>query len=145
MKVEVSVLAEYGSRVQTRSQHVREILSYLGYREVREEELRELGDWLVERALEHDKPHFLLGLAAERLHHNKIVRPGITRLARLVASARDKADSETFRLLSELFTPECVTFLDKLLDYEGGLDCTRLEWLRREATANSSKAIVANL
>lgn len=145
LKVEVGVLASYGSRLQTRSQHVREIQAYLGYREVKEEELTALGEWLVTRALEHDKPTLLLGLVAEKLHADKIVRPGITRLARLVASSRDKADSETFKLLSPLFNSDCTTFLDKLLEYETEVDCTRLEWLRQEATTNSSKAILINI
>lgn len=143
--VKAEVLTTYGTRVQTRTQHLREVMAYLGYRDATEEDLKKVGEWLLERALEHDKPHYLLGLAAEKLHHTKIVRPGITRLARLVASARDKADSETFRLLSPLFTKESMAFLDKLLSYEGELDSTRLEWLRQEATANSSKAINTNL
>lgn len=143
--VKSEVLADYGTRLQTRSQHVRDIMAYLGYRDVTLEELKTLGEWLVGRALEHDKPHFLLGLAAEKLHKDKIVRPGITRLARLVASARDKADTETFRLLSPLFTAECKIFLDQLLNYAEELESTRLEWLRQEATANSAKAISANL
>ena len=51
---------------------------------------------LVDRALEHDKPTLLLQLACEKLRRDQIVRPGITRLERLVATARQQAHDETF-------------------------------------------------
>lgn len=143
--VETSVLTKYATRGQTRSDHTKEICQYLGYRDATKTDLKELEDWLLHRALEHDKPLLLLGLAAEKLKKAKIVRPGVTILARLVASVRDKAQAETYRLLADLFTPERTAFLDSLLKHEEELRGCRLEWLRQEATTNSTKAILANL
>jgi hypothetical protein len=41
------------------------------------------------RALEHDKSGLLFQLACEHLRAEKIVRPGVTRLERLVMAARE--------------------------------------------------------
>jgi hypothetical protein len=51
----------------------------------------------------------------EKLYREKIVRPGVTRLERLVATARDQAHVETFRRLTPLLTEERKIFLDGLL------------------------------
>jgi hypothetical protein len=52
--------------------------------------------------LEHDRPTLLLQLACEKLRADKIVRPGPTRLERLVVAVRQEARYETFRLLEPL-------------------------------------------
>ncbi len=62
----------------------RERLDHLGFRRGTEEELLGLTTRLLERALEHDRPTFLFQLASERLHRDKIVRPGVTRLEKIV-------------------------------------------------------------
>ena len=49
---------------------------------------KSLGDWLVERALEHDRPIVLFRLMCDHLKAERIVRPGVTVLERLVATAR---------------------------------------------------------
>ena len=49
---------------------------------------------------EHDKPTLLLQLACDKLRREQIVRPGVTRLERLVATARQQAQTETFRRLT---------------------------------------------
>ncbi|WJW67965.1 Tn3 family transposase [Candidatus Chlorohelix allophototropha] len=143
--VEPQVLANYGQRDKTRTQHTREVQEYLGYREATENDLKELAEWLLKRALEHDRPITLLGLATQKLHTAKVVRPGITRLAQLVDSAREKATLETYRLLAPLLTEERILFLDGLLKANKELGSSRLEWLRQGATANSSKFILENL
>lgn len=71
--------------------------------------------WLVERALEHDKPTLRLQLACDELRRERIVRPGLTRLERLVATARQQAHEETFCRLGALLTVERHTWLDGLL------------------------------
>jgi hypothetical protein len=87
--------------------------------------------WLVERALEHDKPSLLLQLACDEFHRERIVRPGLTRLERLVATARQQAHEETFRRLGALLTVERHTWLDSLLRPDPETGHTMLQWLRR--------------
>ena len=74
--VEPTVLLEYGKRVHTVSDHQRKISAYLGYKKADDEYWSELSCWLLERALEHDRPSLLYNLTCEKLRDEKIIRPG---------------------------------------------------------------------
>jgi len=49
---------------------------HIGFRDATREDFSALADWLLARALEHDKPSLLFQLACEHLHAEKIIRPG---------------------------------------------------------------------
>jgi len=51
------------------------IMGYLGYRKMSNKDMDSLSFWLVERALEHDKPYLLYEMACEKLLKERIVRP----------------------------------------------------------------------
>jgi len=138
-------LGRYGERSQTRTGHLQEVLAHLSFRKARSSDLRALKAWLIGRALEHDRPTLLLQLACEKLRTDKIVRPGLTCLERLVVTARQEAQHETFRLLIPLFSGECKTLLDGLLVPDASRSGTALAWLRRPAVSNSPKAILRNI
>ena len=55
-------------------------------------------------------------MACERFYSEKIVRPGITIIERLVISARQKAQEKTYQSLKNILTPEVKKFLDDLLN-----------------------------
>ena len=137
--------AAYGDRPHTRTDHLQEVTTYLGFRKVRPGDLRMLKAWLVERALEHDRPSLLLQLACEKLRTEKIVRPGPTRLERLVVAVRQQAQHETYRLLEPLLTADGKALLDSLLVPEASRGGTTLTWLRRPAVSNSPRAILHNI
>ncbi|MDP9353350.1 MAG: Tn3 family transposase [Chloroflexota bacterium] len=141
LSIDPSVLPMYAERNQTRTDHLREIQEYLDFRNADEEELEALLAWLVERALEHDKPTLLLGLACEKLRVDRVVRPGLSRLKRLVGTARERAVGEMYRRLSPLLAGDISTTLDRLLVREARLKGTPLGWLREGATANTPTAI----
>ena len=65
-------------------------------------------------------------LACEHLHAEKIVRPGVTRIERLVMEARERGHRETFRRLGIFFTEEQLVQLDQLLVRREELDRTPL-------------------
>jgi len=140
-----TILAAYGQRSQTRTGHLQEVIAYLGFRMAEADDFKRLKTWLVERALEHDRPILLFQMAAERLYQAQIVRPGVTILERLVMTARDQAQTETFRRLEPLLTKELKTELDNLLATDEQTGRTPLIWLRRNATSNSPRAILATL
>ena len=85
-------LQAYGSASKPRGPpHFQQVQAYLGFRLATPLDFYALQTWLVERALEHDKPTLLLQLACDKLRREQIVRPGLTRLERLVATARQQA------------------------------------------------------
>src|SRR2546425_1096560 len=138
------VLALYDNR-RTQSDHRRYVRAYLGFRQATPLDVYALQTWLVARALEHDKPTLLLQLACEKLHRERIVRPGVTRLERFVATAREKAHEETFRQLTPLLTDERKTLLDGLLQPDATTGRTLLSWLRQEAVSHAASHIIATL
>ena len=60
-------ISDYTTRQQTRSGHVTAVIQHLGFRRADQGDLKVLGDWLTERALEHDRPIVLFHLACEFL------------------------------------------------------------------------------
>lgn len=87
LDIDPESLALYGTRAQTKSDHTNAVMQYLGFRRATEGDSETLSRWLTERALEHDKPSLLYELMCEKMHQEQIIRPGITSLERLVASA----------------------------------------------------------
>jgi TnpA family transposase len=138
------VLSQYDNR-RTQSDHRRYVRAYLGFRQATPIDLYALQTWLLARALEHDKPTLLLQLACEKLYRERIVRPGVTRLERFVASAREKAHDETFRQLTPLLTDDRKTLLDGLLQPDSTTGRTPLSWLRQEADSHAATQILATL
>ena len=138
-------LALYGTRAQTKSDHTSAVMQYLGFRRATEGDSEVLSRWLIARALEHDKPSLLYELMCEKMHQEQIIRPGITSLERLVASARQGAQTQTMQALVNILTSECRLTLDNLLISDQHTGRTSLSWLRRRAISNSPQSIQANL
>jgi TnpA family transposase len=121
------------------------VRAYLGFRQATPIDLYALQTWLLARALEHDKPTLLLQLACEKLYRERIVRPGVTRLERFVATARERAHDETFRLLTPLLTDDRKTLLEGLLRSDVMTGRTPLSWLRQEANSHAASQLLATL
>ncbi len=138
-------LAKYGERSQTRTSHLQEVLVHLGFRKARPSDLKSLKTWLVDRSLEHDRPSLLFQLACEKLRTDKIVRPGLTCLERMVIAAQQQAQHETYRILTPLLSDDTKTLLDGLLVPDACRGGTALTWPRRAAVSNTPKAILRNI
>lgn len=82
-------------------------------------------------------------MAAEKLHSDKIVRPGVTVLERIVASARERAYKETLHKLQPLLSARRKAWLDGLLAPDESLGRTRFEWLKGRARGNTPKAVLS--
>nr|WP_246598488.1 DUF4158 domain-containing protein [Nocardia tengchongensis] len=67
LNVDAAQIRSYSRRTQTRSEHVRLVAQYLGWRAAGAIELKELDEFLLARALEHDSPTLLFRLACEYL------------------------------------------------------------------------------
>jgi hypothetical protein len=138
------VLALYTNR-RTQSAQRLYVQAYLGFRRATPLDVYALHTWLLERALEHDKPTLLLQLACEKLHRERVVRLGVTRLERFVATAREKAHEETFRRLAPVLSDERRMMLDGLLKPETSTGQTLLSWLRQEAVSHAASHMIAIL
>ncbi|MDQ2791694.1 MAG: Tn3 family transposase [Actinomycetota bacterium] len=139
-------LTGYGERAQTRTDHLREIVRYLGWRPAGMAEWKELDEFLFARAMEHDSAKLLFRLACEFLISERVVRPGVVHLLEHVAAARERARRETWMLLAaQVSEPVRRAELDALLVVDASLGRTRLAWLGAGPTASSPAAIKAEL
>ncbi|MEV7803162.1 Tn3 family transposase [Microbispora sp. NPDC088329] len=141
--IDPDVLAECGQREQTRSDHLRLVAGYLGWKSAPagSTAMKELEQFLLDRAMEHDSPTLLFNLATEYLMAAKTIRPGVTTLAKMVAAARTGATALTWEKVAHLLTDQLRADLDRLLVYDAGLKMTRLAWLIKAATDPSATSV----
>ncbi len=144
LSVDPEVLGAYGDRDQIRSDHLRLIVDRLGWKSAPVEgpARRELEQFLLDRAMEHDSPRLLFNLACEFLISRKTIRPGVILMTRLVGSARSAAVELTYEKVSPLLTDRITSELDDLVLFDADLGMSKLAWLSRlavEATASSVK------
>ena len=137
--------AQYGSRLQTKSDHTLTIENYLGFKRFTEDYQRILTDWLLVLAMEHDGKMLLLKAATEKLQSDKIMRPTLNQLERIVGSSRDQARKKTYQLVSNLLSNERKTLLDNLLLIDQKKGNTIFTWLRQRAVAPSPESILTTL
>ena len=102
LQVDSNCFHLYGQRPSTQRQHQRHIQAFLGYRRATDMDVLSLEQWLLQRALEHDKPMRLLELACDYLRQHQVVRLKPVRLARMVSTARNKAEESIYQTLQPL-------------------------------------------
>jgi hypothetical protein len=71
----VGALREYGAREQTRTDHLRQIAGFCGWRPMGDAQWKELEEFLFARAMEHDSPKLLFRLACEFLLSGRVSAP----------------------------------------------------------------------
>lgn len=138
-------LAAYAPADRTAREHRQRAALIARFGDVDDADLARLEDLLVEHALEHDSPLALLRAAARELLEHQLLRPGVSTLERLVASARARAERETHERVSPLLDDAARRALDALCVTDIALGVSRLVWLGREATSASPAQIVAQL
>ncbi len=128
---DASVLAEYGERDGTARSHAGDIQRDGGWRdfaEVRDE----LVVWLDARAwTTGEGPKALFDAAVGWLRERRVLLPGVSRFARLVASVREAANQRLWETLHGLLTPGQRSALDELLTVPAGARVSELDRLRR--------------
>jgi len=142
-----AVLAGYGQRAHTRSDHVRLVAGYLGWKSAPagSAAMKDLEQFLLDRAMEHDSPGLLFTVAAEYLISAKTIRPGVVTLAKMVASARAGARALTWELVEHLLAGQVREDLDRLLRVDAGLGMTRLAWLTTPAVDATAAAVKTSI
>ncbi|PZS32925.1 MAG: Tn3 family transposase [Pseudonocardiales bacterium] len=143
LRVDPGVLAGYGQRDQTRSEHLRLVMRYLSWNPASPGSvaMKELEEFLAGRAMEHDSQALLFTLAREYLISAKTIRPGVVTLIEMVAAARIRATAVTYRKVEHLLTAQVRSDLDRLLRFDVGLGMTRLAWLTQPAAEATSASV----
>ena len=141
----VGGLRDYGLRGQTRTDHLREIARYAGWRAMEELEWKQLAEFLFSRAMEHDSAKLLFRVACEYLISVRVIRPGVVNVLERVATARDRAQLETWARVEHLLPARYRAELDELLVVDPLLGRTRLAWLGLGPTQPSPAAVKAEL
>ncbi|BAS18377.1 transposase for transposon Tn21 (plasmid) [Arthrobacter sp. Hiyo8] len=139
--VEPGQLKSYGRRAKTRTDHLRLVAKYLGWRLPATLEFKELDEFLLARAMEHDSPTLLFRLGCEYLITARVIRPGPVTLVKAVAHAREVARQETFDRLAHEFSDERRAGLDALLVTDPKIGMTRLRWLGKGPVEASPAAV----
>jgi TnpA family transposase len=126
--------------------HVREICKHYSYRELADvREVFQLTRWMYARAWgTSQRPSVLFDLATARLVERKVLLPGVTTLARLVARVRERVEARLWRCLSNAVTPEERGRLESLLIVPEGAQ-SNLERLRRPPTRVTSAGLIGAL
>ncbi len=148
LHVDPDHIRSYGKRANTRTGHLRSVARYLGWRMPTPLDLKELDEFLLARALEHDSPVLLFRLACEYLISARVIRPGPVTVVERVAHAREEARRETFDRLAHEFTDQRCADLDGLLVDDPAIGMMRLRWLAMgpvEASPAAVKAEVSKL
>ena len=144
VEADAADITGYGTRYKTLLEHRAAAMAHAGYRSADAGDLKRLGDWLTERAMEHDRGRLLLELALGWLREERVVRPGLSMVERTVVAARGRALDELARRLSSL-TAESSEALDALLVVDATIAESRLNWLSEVATAASPRAVQGQL
>ncbi|MFH9677364.1 Tn3 family transposase [Streptomyces sp. NPDC017405] len=126
-----SILKAYGEREKTRFEHVWELRELLEYTEFAEAEA-ELRVWVDARAwTTGEGPKALFDAAVGWLRERRVLLPGMTTLARLVASVREAANQRLWDSLYGLLSTGQRAVLDSLLTVPPGARVSELDRLRR--------------
>jgi hypothetical protein len=125
-------LARYARREQTHRGHAGEIQRVYGFRDFSDRGAQaELAVWLDARAwTTAERPSVQFDLATARLIDAKVLLPGASVLARLIAAALDQATERLHATLAGALTAGQRRRLRPLLDVTPGELVSRLERLR---------------
>ncbi|MEE9146074.1 MAG: Tn3 family transposase [Candidatus Tectomicrobia bacterium] len=139
-----SCLPHYLDRSITHYEHAQEIKRRYGYQDFHTHpEYFRLVRWLYTRAwLSAERPSVLFDFTTARLVERKILLPGVTVLARLVARIRDRAATRLWHRLAQLPNADQQAKLVALVHVPDGVRASPLDQLRRAPVRVSGPALI---
>ena len=140
-------VVRYKERPATHREHAGEIQRVHGYRDFSQSTaLLPFLRWIYSRAwLSAERPSVLFDLATAWLAERKVLLPGVTVLARLVARVRDRAANRVWKTLAQLPSAQQRERLEALVLVPEGERYTPLDRLRRGPSRISGPALVGAL
>ena len=140
--VDPSCVKSYAKRDKTRLEHQWDIAHEFGFSDLGERQV-ELVGWLSDRAwTTGDGPRAMFDGAVVWLRERRVLLPGVTVLARLVARVRDDTMQRLWDVLAGLVTPAQSDGLIGLLEVPAGERDSALERLRHGPTTVSGSGLV---
>lgn len=140
-----SCVKGYVERRSTRFEHAAEIALERGYSDFASVEV-ELRRWAGDLAwTTGDGPRLIFDTAVGWLRESLVLLPGVSTLARLVASERDAATKRLWETLSGLLSSDQARTLDSLLEVPEGARSSVLEELRTGPRTVSGRGMVKAL
>jgi hypothetical protein len=97
--------------------------------------------WLIGRGMEHDNERWLLEKLCQKIHREKILRPAISSLERIVASINERLHEETYKRLAFMWTDDMFQKLDNILEFDEEKRQTLHRWLCQSPNSNSARSI----
>ncbi|WP_233096219.1 DUF4158 domain-containing protein [Alicyclobacillus sp. SO9] len=132
---------------ESRWDHTAEIRKAYGYRDFPDQPHHfEFVRWLYHHAwLTAERPSVLFDLATARCVEKKVLLPGVTILARLIAQIRDRVATRLWRLLAQVPNYSERNRLEQLLTAKVSSRQTELDHLRRPPTNLTAKGMLEGL
>ncbi|WP_221392104.1 DUF4158 domain-containing protein [Dyadobacter sp. NIV53] len=138
---DIKLLSIYGQRDKTRTEHLSMVLKYLKFRRWQPLDEIWLSPWLLNKGMEHDNEPILLRQVCLKLGQEKILRPSIGTLERIVGSLDEQLHHETYRRFSSLLTDDMKTRLTQIVELDGIRGITLHRWFCQVPTSNTPRAI----
>lgn len=143
LKMPYDVPLDHYQSSRIRKEHTAEIRQIYGYRDFTDQpgHLR-LIRWLYTRSwLTAERPSVLFDLATARCVEQKILLPGVTVLARLIAQVRDRASTRLWNKLAQIPDTKQRQALEDLLNADSKTRKTGLDLLRHPPTKLTSAGL----
>lgn len=139
---DITILAIYAERENTRLEHIALIRMQYGYIEFGWPWSFRLSRLLFARSWTgNERPSILFDLATSWLIQHKVLLPGHTTLMRLISEVRDRSINRLWRLLSKLPTVDQVTKLGTLVHVPDGSRTSLLDQFRKGPVTISSLSL----
>ena len=149
LRIETIDLAKYGNISNNKSlwSHTQEIRQIYGYSDFSVQPFHfRLIRWLYTRAwISAERPSVMFDLATARCVESKVLLPGVTVIARLIAQVRDRSNIRLWHKLAQLPNNKQRNMLENLLFTEISSRNTNLDILRQPPTTATSKGLLRGI
>lgn len=141
---DTNCLCHYLERVNTQWEHTQLIKESYGYQDFTAQPNHwRLVRWLYERAwVSAESPSVLFDITTAQLLENKILLPGVTAIAKLISSIRERVEQRLYFKLYKLPSLEQIKQLESLIIVTETSRKTLLDQWRTSPTRISSPALV---
>ncbi len=145
LKIPVEHWAEYGTRAQTRREHLVELQTAFGFEPFTTGHHKLAVQELIETAMQTDKGIVLANQLVEKLRQRAILLPRLNAIERVCAEAITRANRRIYKQLTDGLTDIHRERLDQLLTRKEDSSMTWLGWLRQSPLKPNSKHMLEHI